>query len=45
MPTEFITKVRDPHHRITIDYDAWEKEKLELGEYVRVTVEKVKKLY
>ena len=40
----FITKVTDEtHHRIVIDKDAWDELKLKKGDYVKVTIEKVKK--
>jgi len=39
----FITKVTDEtHHRIVIDKDAWDELKLKKGDYVKVTIEKVK---
>ena len=39
----FITKVSDEKlHRIVIDKDAWNELELKKGDYVKVTIEKVK---
>lgn len=39
----FITKVSDEKlHRIVIDKDAWKELGLKKGDYVKVTIEKVK---
>ena len=42
MATTFIVKVKDPAHRVTIEQDAWKKENLCEGDYIKVTVEKAK---
>lgn len=42
MVATFIEKITDDkQRRIKIDKDAWDKEKLKKGDYVKVTIEKV----
>ncbi len=42
MAATFIAKITDDkQRRIKIDKDAWDKEKLKKGDYVKVTIEKV----
>ncbi len=42
MTSVFATKLSDAkQRRITIDKDAWEKEGLQEGDFVKVTIEKI----
>jgi hypothetical protein len=42
MVSTFIEKITDDkQRRIKIDKDAWDKEKLKKGDYIKVTIEKV----
>jgi hypothetical protein len=42
MPQTFIIKLKDDiKRRVVIDKEAWDKEELKKGDYVKITIEKV----
>lgn len=44
MTNSFIVKVKDDaQRRIVIDKEAWDLEGIKKGDYIKVTIEKVKK--
>jgi hypothetical protein len=42
MTSTFIAKITDINHRLYISKEVWHIEDLQIGEYVKVTIEKVK---
>lgn len=42
MVSTFTTKITDTRHRIVIPTTTWELEQLQTGEYLEVTIKKIK---
>lgn len=43
MVSSFVTELKDDKHRIVIDKEIWKLEGLEVGDYIKVTIEKIQK--
>jgi hypothetical protein len=43
MTSSFIVKVRDRLHRIYIEKEVWNTEDIEIGDYIEVTIKKLKR--
>lgn len=43
MTSTYTTKITDKNHRISIDKHVWDFEDLKVGDYLEVTIKKIKK--